>query len=316
MISLFRILLRTSPRALFILFGIILFASTGVLTISNIISNVTVLVAREARPFLGADLAVKAGPGFTGSLREIVTPRLGAETELILADKVTLNTTLFDSAGKAVLVKVVAVDASYPMYSTYETTRLEGGSGTGTIVAATPNLITRLGRILKIDGQEIRVQSQIDKTSELGIGFGDEGFLLIVSRELLDKTALFTRGARLERQLLIRTGGDEQTDRLYKALTPLEAQFGRRAIDVDSYLTNASRTNEIIGELGKYTLLILLVSAFLGAITLYSSLSKYLTILTPTLRTLEILGMRKSRQLGAIVFVILVTAILGFAGAI
>ena len=299
MISLFRILLRTSPRALIVLFGIILFASTGVLTISNIISNVTVLVAREARPFLGADLAVKAGPGFTGSLREIVTPRLGAETELILADKVTLNTTLFDSAGKAVLVKVVAVDASYPMYSTYETTRLEGGSGTGTIVAATPNLITRLGRTLKIDGQEIRVQSQIDKTSELGIGFGDEGFLLVVSRELLDKTALFTRGARLERQLLIRTGGDEQTDRLYKGLTPLEEQFGRRAIDVDSYLTNASRTNEIIGELGKYTLLILLVSAFLGAITLYSSLSKYLNILTPTLRTLEILGMQKSRQLGA-----------------
>jgi hypothetical protein len=43
---------------------------------------------------------------------------------------------------------------------------MSGDSGAG-IIAATPNLIDRLGRNIVLDGQSFVIRDQIDKTSEL-----------------------------------------------------------------------------------------------------------------------------------------------------
>jgi hypothetical protein len=80
MFKLFKIGITAAPRALIILFVIILLSATGVGVITQLVANVEVLVAREVRPLLGADIAVNARAGFTGSIREAVSPYIvGAE---------------------------------------------------------------------------------------------------------------------------------------------------------------------------------------------------------------------------------------------
>jgi hypothetical protein len=114
------------------------------------------------------------------------------------------------------------------MYSEFATTSL-GAFGTGSasemsdgIIAATPNLINRLGRSIVLDGQTLVVRDRIDATSELGFGFGDEGYLLIISRPLLSKTQLLDRGARLDRSILINTASDSETLDLTRKLEALQ----------------------------------------------------------------------------------------------
>lgn len=115
------------------------------------------------------------------------------------------------------------------MYSQFATTPL-GAFGTGStsemsegIIAATPNLINRLGRTIVLDGQSLVVRDRIDTTSELGFGLGDEGYLLIISRPLLGKTQLLDRGARLDRSILINTPSDAETLDLAGKLEALKA---------------------------------------------------------------------------------------------
>lgn len=74
MFKLFKIGIITAPRALVTLFFIILLSATGVGVITQLVANIEVLVARETRPLLGADIAVEARAGYTGSLREAVAP--------------------------------------------------------------------------------------------------------------------------------------------------------------------------------------------------------------------------------------------------
>ena len=74
MFKLFKIGIITAPRALITLFAIILLSAIGVGVITQLVANIKVLVAQETRPLLGADIAVEARAGFTGSLREAIAP--------------------------------------------------------------------------------------------------------------------------------------------------------------------------------------------------------------------------------------------------
>ena len=175
---------------------------------------------------------------------------------------------------------------------------LQSYSGTG-IIAATPNLIERLGPIINLDNLRLEIRDRIDATSELGFGIGDEGYLLIVSRHILVNTSLLDRGARLERSLLITTSGDAQTSKLELLKnTPIGS-----SLKVENYIKNASRTNEVIGELGRYSLMIIIVSILLGAITIYAGLRAYFVGLEPTLRVMHLLGLTRTKQVALIILV-------------
>lgn len=58
MFTLFSRIILSNWRSLIILFVVILFASTGVLTLRQITTNIESLVASETRPLFGADLIV------------------------------------------------------------------------------------------------------------------------------------------------------------------------------------------------------------------------------------------------------------------
>ncbi len=273
MAKIFRTLIKTSPRALVILFLMLVFAMTGVLTIRELTDNVEKTVSAEARPYLGGDIALSANSTFTGSLRASAEALLSKENGLKFSEKIDFYTTLFDAEGKSQLVRIVAVDEGYPMYSKYSISPINSGSG---LVSATPNVISRFGQTITLDSTKIQITRKIDETSEIGVSFGDEGYLIILPREVLKNTQLLSTGARLQKKFLIQTTSDVQTTRLYTLLkTELSKTFGPRTIDVDSYITNAKKTNEVVAELSRYTLMIIVICMLLGAVTLYSAIDGY-----------------------------------------
>ena len=74
-------------------------------------------------------------------------------------------------------------------------------------------------------------------------------------------------------------------------------------LKVENYIKNASRTNEVIGELGRYSLMIIIVSILLGAITIYAGLRAYFVGLEPTLRVMHLLGLTRTKQIALIILV-------------
>ncbi len=84
----------------------------------------------------------------------------------------------------------------------------------------TPNVIERFasGGQISLDGVLLPITAVIQETSELGISFGDEGYLLVVPKSLTKDLSFLERGARYERTLLIQSPSDALTDRLYESI--------------------------------------------------------------------------------------------------
>lgn len=116
------------------------------------------------------------------------------------------------------------------------------------------------------------------ETSEIGFGFGDEGYVLIVPNTFLADTNLLSLGSRLTRKALIVLENENQMEKTLTLLAPLKE--GRR-LNVDSYLSNAKRTSSAIEELSRYTLLAVVICLMLGGITLFSALEGYFSKLRP-----------------------------------
>ncbi len=76
MFTLFFRIILSNYRSLIILFVVILFASTGVLTLRQITTNIESLVAAETRPLFGADLIVSPRGYASGDVLPLVSAYL------------------------------------------------------------------------------------------------------------------------------------------------------------------------------------------------------------------------------------------------
>jgi predicted lysophospholipase L1 biosynthesis ABC-type transport system permease subunit len=122
--TLFRVLLRSAPRSLLLLFLIVTFAATGVLVIRQLVENVQRSISVEMRPYLGGDIRISANATFTGSIRESIQEILPQKEGYDFAEKVEFYTTAFDTSGKSELIRVIAVNSGYPLYSVYRTSQI------------------------------------------------------------------------------------------------------------------------------------------------------------------------------------------------
>lgn len=75
----------------------------------------------------------------------------------------------------------------------------------------------------------------------------------------------------------------------------------------------------MVGELGRYSLVVVLVCILLGSITLYAGLRKYFTQIEKTLEVLYLLGLTRTRQLlllGSIFVCVILLALIASGAAI
>ncbi|MFZ4461361.1 MAG: hypothetical protein ACOYN2_02180 [Patescibacteria group bacterium] len=115
MFSLFRTFLFAHPKSVIRMFVVFVLAFSGFLIIKELTENVELTVARESRPFLGADITISTSEFMTGSIEKMIASSLSGTT-YISAEKTDFYTTLFDREGKTGLVRIVAHTGSYPLY--------------------------------------------------------------------------------------------------------------------------------------------------------------------------------------------------------
>jgi predicted lysophospholipase L1 biosynthesis ABC-type transport system permease subunit len=135
MFTLFSRIFLSNWKSLFLLFFIILIASTGFLTLRQITTNIEKSVASETRPLFGADIVVSPRGYASGDILPLVASALSGEVYQA-AERREFSTTLFDTSGKTGLVQVVAYSGSYPQRGILI---LEGPQSPGGIVV-TPGL--------------------------------------------------------------------------------------------------------------------------------------------------------------------------------
>jgi hypothetical protein len=98
MFTLFSRIILSNSRSLLTLFFVILFASTGFVTLRQITTNIESLVASETRPLFGADLMVSPRGYASGDILPLVSPFLSGET-FVAAERREFSTTLLDTNG-------------------------------------------------------------------------------------------------------------------------------------------------------------------------------------------------------------------------
>ncbi len=76
MFSLFRTLLSADPKSIIRMLVVFTLAFAGFLITKELTDNVELTVARESRPFLGADIAISTSDMMTGSLQKILADKL------------------------------------------------------------------------------------------------------------------------------------------------------------------------------------------------------------------------------------------------
>ena len=76
MFPLFSRIILSNWRSLIILFVVILFASTGFITLRQITTNIESLVASETRPLFGADLIISSRGYASGNILPLIAPYL------------------------------------------------------------------------------------------------------------------------------------------------------------------------------------------------------------------------------------------------
>lgn len=76
MLTLFSRIILSNWRSLIILFVVMLFASTGFVTLRQITTNIESLVAAETRPLFGADLIVSPRGYASGDVLPLVSSYL------------------------------------------------------------------------------------------------------------------------------------------------------------------------------------------------------------------------------------------------
>jgi predicted lysophospholipase L1 biosynthesis ABC-type transport system permease subunit len=298
---------------------VIIFASTGFITLRQITTNIESSVATETRPLFWADLIVSPRGYASGDVLPLVAEYLEWE-EYVAAEKREFSTTLLDKEGKAGLVQVVAYSGSYPQRGILkvesmknEVWRMKNGKKetgyTGFLptqewqeqqewynrVAVTPWLIEKFasGGMITLDGKNLKITDKIIESSDLGFSLGTENHLIVLPSALLSGSLLLSSGSRLDHDLLISFNEER---RAMIIAQKLKAIFPETLYRVRTYEDRTERNLDTVETLTDYITLILLVASIFAFIILRSAHEAFYESLARTLRVTEILGLTRRRQ--------------------
>lgn len=309
MFKLFSRIILSNWRSLIILFVVILFASTGVLTLRQITTNIESLVASETRPLFWADLMVSPRGYASGDVLPLISEYLVWE-EYIAAERRGFSTTLLDRDGKAGLVQVVTYSGSYPQRGILEVEKLEqdfsqtrNDRDTGFLpaqewqnrIAVTPWLIDRFasGGVITLDGRELQITEKILESSDLGFSLGTENHLIVLPSDILSGSLLLSSGSRLDHDLMISFTDERRASVIAEKLQEILPENLYR---VRTYEDRTERNLDTVDTLTDYITLILLVSSIFAFVILRSAHESFFESLARTLRVTEILGLTRRRQ--------------------
>lgn len=290
MFTLFSRIFLSNWKSLFLLFFIILIASTGFLTLRQITTNIEKSVASETRPLFGADIVVSPRGYASGDILPLLSSVLSNEAYQA-AERREFSTTLFDNLWKTGLVQVVAYSWSYPQRGIL----ILEDSGTPDWAVVTPGLKEKFssGWSIEIDGRPIEITGIIKESSDLGFSLGTENHLIVLPSLSLSGSNLLSSGSRLDHDLYL---SFEDESRAKVVAERIKKTLPEQLYRTRTYEERTERNLDTVETLTDYITLILFVASIFAFIILRSAHESFFESLSKTLWVTEILGLPRRKQ--------------------
>jgi putative ABC transport system permease protein len=309
--------MRGGFRGFYVLIACIALGVMAVAGVSSVASGLANGLAHEGKVILGGDLA------FSLSLREATAAERGF---LQQHGHVSLAATMRAMArapdGRAALVEVKAVDASYPLYGTVE---LDPHQSLGEVLAqrsgafgaaADAALLARLdlapGARVTIGSATIQIravlQSEPDKLAG-GLGFGPR---LLMSEQALRATGLLRPGSVVRWHYRLRLAGNDETDAAVRAITAAaQAQLPEAGWEIRSRSNASPSLAQNVERFTQYLTLVGLTALLIGGTGVANAVKAHLDRRQEVIATLKSLGATGSRVFAIYLFQVMAMATLG-----
>jgi len=267
----------------------------AVVAVSGLSAGIDSAIRAEARPLLGADVAVSAEAPIPEAVSHAVDAIARTRPAAGVVALRELATVVSVPSGSSALVLLKAFGAGYPFYGTLETdpSREPGAplDPEGMLVA--PELASRLhlgiGGELRIGGQPFTVRGLIRKEPDkVNVSFS-LGPRVMISIDGLARTDLEGFGSRVERRILIRLADAD----VARAAEELRAAVpDASGVRVQTYADAQPALREGIRRVGRFLGLVALVSLILGGIGVAQTVRAWLASRLDAIAILKCLGMR------------------------
>ena len=278
-------------------------------------------VRREARPLLGADLAVRGNRPLPPELDRAVAS-LNEAQRTDVRETVTVASVPAQGGrpGPSQLVELKVVDGTFPFYGKLELQPrrpLHELLTPRTAVVASEllaRLRLRVGDTLRIGGEPFRIAgvvlSEPDRVS-VSLTLGPRVFL---SGEGFERTPLDDRGSRIEYRALLKLPEATSEDELRQAAEALESALpDAEPYRVETWRQAQPALRRNIERVERFLGLVALLSLFVGGIGVAQSVRSWLAGRLDAIAVLKCLGLRPREifplYLGQ-------TALLGLAGSL
>jgi putative ABC transport system permease protein len=309
--------MRGGIRGFYVLIACIALGVMAVAGVSSVASGLANGLARQGRVILGGDLA------FSLSLREATAAERGfLQRHGHVSLAATMRAMARSQDGRAALVEVKAVDASYPLYGTVE---LDPHQPLGEVLAhrdgafgaaADPALLARLdlapGARVAIGSTTIQIraalQSEPDKLAG-GLGFGPR---LLISEEALRATELLRPGSVVRWHYRLRLAGNDETDAAIRAVTTAaKAQSPEAGWEIRSRANASPSLAQNVERFTQYLTLVGLTALLIGGVGVANAVKAHLDRRWEVIATLKSLGATGSRVFTIYLFQVMALATLG-----
>ncbi len=281
-------------------------------------------IRSQARPLLGADLAIESlqpfPPAVTQAIEAIPGTRTRTEDLVTVVFEPGTAAVAEGSAPRSLLVELKAVEPAYPLVGELH---LEPDRPLGSLLApdtivAHPDLLRRLGvavgEEVSLGGARFRIAGTVVSEADRIAGSFRLGPRVFVSRDGLARTTLAGFGSRVTRRVLLNfpEGTDVATAR--RAAAGLKARLeGVPGLRVESWLDGQPELREAIRRTSRFLGLVALTSLLVGGVGVAQTVRAWIASRLDALAILRCLGVTSQE---AILLYAAQTAGLGLVGSL
>ncbi|MBI4469889.1 MAG: FtsX-like permease family protein [Acidobacteria bacterium] len=311
--------MRASWQRLIFFFICIAVGVATIVALRSVIQNVRLVLGREARSLLAADVLISSNREFSSEARETIRKRLAEAAALEMTETIETLTMIRPAEGTrpvARLVELKAVQHGFPLYGTIE---LDGGriyshgllAGHGILVRREVLLALGLGLgdRITVGNAHFTIRGVIGLEPGRRMGGFSLGPRVLIDYDDLPSTGLLSFGSRARRVLLARV----PDDRIRPLIDALQSDFKDQYINARSYRISDEEVGRDFARAENYLSLVGLIIVLLGGVAVFSVTRVFILRKLKSIAVLKCLGARNRQILAAYVIQVLA---LGLAGSL
>jgi putative ABC transport system permease protein len=293
----------------------------AVVAVAGLAAALDGAIREEARPLLGADVAVEGTRPIPPAVDEALASIPGLEQADVkeMATVVSVPRPEGEPPGPSQIVELKAVRGGYPFYGRIglepdePLASLLGEDG----VVAAPELLERLGiRVgdaIRVGGATFRVRGEVrEEPGRLAVGFAI-GPRLFVSFEGLERAGLERFGSRIEYRRLLRLPGDASAAAAREVKARLKEVLPERGGHrVETFADAQPALREGLERAERFLGLVALLSLLIGGIGVAQSVRAWISGRLDAIAVLRCLGLRPAETVSLYA---VQTAALGLVGS-